>query len=199
MYFSENERLGLLVDGSNTHAAARSLNFDIDYKRLQEWARTKARLVASEYYTAIVPTDSAEDGYVSVKPLVDWLTYNGWRMKTVDAKVSINEVTGRRHVRSSINMEICVGIMRMSRHVDHILLCSGNGDFRPAIADAQSQGVRVTALSTLQAGYSGPMVSDDLRRQVDQFIDLTELEKQIGRPIEARRSHIERAAARAAE
>lgn len=178
MHFSSHEKLGVIIDGSNTHATVRALGYDIDYKRLQSWLGSQGRLVASEYYTAILPAETESSEYVSLRPLVDWLQYNGWRVTTLEGKLVVND-HGRRHVRSSIMMELAMGMIRMARYADHIVLVSGTGDLRPVVAEVQRQGVRVSVASSVKS--MPPMVSDDLRRQADQFLELDDLKDDIGR------------------
>jgi uncharacterized LabA/DUF88 family protein len=77
-------------------------------------------------------------------------------------------------------VELAVDAMEMAKHVDHIVLFSGNGDFKPLVAGLQRMGVRVSVVSTIRTNPQ--MISDDLRRQVDNFIELDDLKDVIGRP-----------------
>jgi uncharacterized LabA/DUF88 family protein len=69
--------------------------------------------------------------------------------------------------------------MRLAEQLDHIVLFTGDGDFRALVAAMQQRGRRVSVVSTLQT--QPPMVADELRRQADQFIDLADLEASICR------------------
>jgi len=190
MHFDHHDRLGIIIDGANTHAASKVLGFDIDYKRLLQFARDRGRLVRAEYYTAVL--DDADSEYSSIRPLVDWLDYNGFAVKTVPGK-NISDIPGRRVVRSSNNIEITLGMVRMARNVDHVLLFSGHGEFRSPVAFVQSEGVKVSVISTLKTAQ--PFIADEVRRQADQFIELDDLKEHIGRAADARTPRLVRRAA----
>ena len=174
MHFYPNERVALFIDGANLYATAKSLGFDIDYKRLLTLFRQKGQLVRALYYTAL-----AEDQeYSSIRPLIDWLDYNGFTMVTKPTK-EFTDATGRRKIKGNMDIELAVDAMRLAESLDHIALFSGDGDFRSLVAALQQMGKRVSVISTLQT--QPPMVADELRRQADQFIDLADLEQQICR------------------
>jgi uncharacterized LabA/DUF88 family protein len=174
MHFYPTERLAIFIDGANLHATAKTLGFDIDYKRLLALFRTKGQLVRALYYTAIA--DDQE--YSSIRPLVDWLDYNGFTMVTKPTK-SYTDALGHRKVKGNMDIELTVDAMRLIEHLDHVLLFTGDGDFRALVAALQMRGRRVSVVSSLQT--QPPMVADDLRRQADQFIDLADLEDRICR------------------
>ena len=179
MHFYPNERVALFIDGANLYATAKSLGFDIDYKRLLAHFRQKGQLVRALYYTAL-----AEDQeYSSIRPLIDWLDYNGFTMVTKPTK-EFTDAAGRRKVKGNMDIELAVDAMRLAEALDHIVLFSGDGDFRSLAAALQQMGKRVSVVSTLQT--QPPMVADELRRQADQFIDLADLEQLIGRDPSAR-------------
>jgi uncharacterized LabA/DUF88 family protein len=174
MHFYANERIALFIDGANLYATAKALGFDIDYKRLLTLFRQKGHLIRALYYTAL-----AEDQeYSSIRPLIDWLDYNGYAMVTKPTK-EFTDSLGRRKIKGNMDIELCVDAMRLSDHLDHIVLFSGDGDFRSLVGALQMKGKRVSIVSTLQT--QPPMVADDLRRQSDQFIDLADLEQLISR------------------
>ena len=174
MKFYPNERIALFVDGANLYSAARALGFDIDYKRLLEVFAAEARLVRAFYYTALVE----DQEYSPIRPLIDWLDYNGYSMVTKPAK-EYTDATGRRKIKGNMDIEIAVDAMEMAEHVDHIVLFSGDGDFRSLVAAVQRRGVRVTVVSTFRS--SPPMVADELRREADEFLDLHDLMPRIVR------------------
>ena len=174
MNFSPNERAALFIDGANLYAAARALGFDIDYKRLLALFASKCYLVRALYYTAL-----AEDQeYSSIRPLIDWLDYNGYTMVTKPTK-EFTDPSGRRKIKGNMDIELTVDAMELAPHLDHIVLFSGDGDFRCLVEALQQKGRRVSVVSTLAT--QPPMIADELRRQADQFIDLRSLEKDIGR------------------
>ncbi len=174
MHFYPTERIALFVDGANLYATAKSLGFDIDYKRLLGLFRQKGQLVRALYYTAL----AEEQEYSSIRPLIDWLDYNGFSMVTKPTK-EFTDATGRRKVKGNMDIELAVDAMRLADSLDHIVIFSGDGDFRSLVAALQQKGKRVSVVSTLQT--QPPMVADELRRQADQFIDLADLEDQVGR------------------
>ena len=179
MHFYPTERVALFIDGSNLYATAKSLGFDIDYKKLLVLFRSKGHLVRALYYTAL----AEEQEYSSIRPLIDWLDYNGYTMVTKPTK-EYTDASGRRKIKGNMDIELTVDAMELSAHLDHVVLFSGDGDFRSLVAALQQKGLRVSVVSTLQT--QPPMVSDDLRRQADQFVDIADLEKDICRDPSAR-------------
>lgn len=172
--FYAEDKVAVFIDGSNLYAAARSLDFDIDYRKLLTWAASAGRLVRAFYYTALI-----EDAdYSPIRPLVDWLDYNGYTMVTKPTKEFI-DAQGRRKIKGNMDIEIAVDMMEMADTVDHIILFSGDGDFRRLIEAVQRKGVRVTVVSTIQS--NPPMVADELRRQADFFLDLDSLRSEFAR------------------
>jgi uncharacterized LabA/DUF88 family protein len=185
MHFYPNERVALFIDGANLYSASKALQFDIDYKRLLAFFRQKGHLVRALYYTAL-----AEDQeYSSIRPLIDWLDYNGYTMVTKPTK-EYTDALGRRKLKGNMDIELTVDAMRLAESLDHIVLFSGDGDFKSMVAALQQKGKRVTVVSTLQT--QPPMVADELRRQSDQFVDLADLEQMICRDPAARPPRTER-------
>lgn len=174
MHFYPQERIALFIDGPNLYSAARSLGFDIDYKNLLSVFREKGTLVRAFYYTALVE----DQEYSPIRPLIDWLDYNGYTMVTKPAKEH-TDAAGRRKVKGNMDIELAVDMMEMAPHIDHAVLFSGDGDFRRVVESLQRRGVRVTVISTFRA--NPPMVSDDLRRQADTFVELQDITKMIAR------------------
>jgi uncharacterized LabA/DUF88 family protein len=178
--FYPQERLALFIDGANLYSAARSLGFDIDYKRLLSLFQSKGRLIRAFYYTALVE----EQDYSPIRPLIDWLDYNGYSMVTKPVK-EFTDAAGRRKVKGSMDIELAIDVMEMADRLDHIVLFSGDGDFRRLVEAVQRRGVRVTVVSTIRS--QPPMVSDELRRQADAFVELQDLMPQIQRAVSERR------------
>jgi uncharacterized LabA/DUF88 family protein len=179
MTFYPDERIGLFIDGANLYSAAKALDFDIDYRRLLEEFRKRGRLIRANYYTALIESEE----YTPIRPLIDWLDYNGFKVITKAAK-EYSDDSGRRRVKGDMDVEIAVDIVEAADFLDHILLFSGDGDFRKVVEAVQRKGVRVSVVSTLKS--SPPMASDDLRRQADSFVELAELGKLVGRARRAR-------------
>lgn len=172
--FDPREKVALFIDGANLYATARSLDFEIDYRRLLKDFKQSSYLLRAYYYTAIA--DDQE--YSSVRPLIDWLDYNGYRVVTKPTK-EFTDAQGRRKVKGNMDIELAVDMFETAEHVDHLVLFSGDGDFRSLIAAIQRKGRKVSVVSTLTT--QPPMISDELRRQADHFIDLNTLKNSIGR------------------
>ena len=173
--FYRDERLALFIDGSNLYAAAKALGFDIDYKLLRQEFMRRGKLLRAFYYTALLDNEE----YSPIRPLVDWLHYNGFTMVTKPAK-EYTDSLGRRKVKGNMDIELAVDAMELSNHVDHIVLFSGDGAFRPLVEALQRKGVRVSVVSTIRS--QPPMIADELRRQADDFIELEGLRDVVGRP-----------------
>ena len=169
-----HERIAVFIDGSNLYAAARSLNLDIDYRRLRAHFGAQGRLVRAFYYTAIME----DTEYSPLRPLVDWLDYNGYMMVTKPTK-RFTDAQGREKIKGNMDIELAIDAMEMAEHVDHIVIFSGDGDFRSLVEAVQRKGVRVTVVSTIRTQPS--MIADELRRQADIFLDLEDLRAHICR------------------
>jgi uncharacterized LabA/DUF88 family protein len=167
--FYPTDRLALFIDGANLYSQARALGFDIDYRKLLDEFSKRGVLIRAYYYTALA--DSGDD-FSPIRPLVDWLDYNGFAVVTKPAK-EYTDAMGRKRWRGDMDVEIAVGMMEMAGKADHIVLFSGDGDFRAAVEAVQRLGARVTVVSTVKS--QPPMASDDLRRQCDSFVDLSDL------------------------
>jgi uncharacterized LabA/DUF88 family protein len=199
MTFYPTDRLALFIDGANLYSAAKGLGFDIDYRKLLEEFRKRGVLVRAYYYTALVEHEE----YSPIRPLVDWLDYNGYRLVTKQAR-EYTDSQGRKRWRGDMDVEIAVDMMEMAASVDHMVLFSGDGDFRCLVEAVQRKGVRVTVVSTVKS--QPPLASDDLRRQADSFVELGDLGEIIGRPArlprfiqEAREAREERAGSAGAD
>jgi uncharacterized LabA/DUF88 family protein len=171
---STNEKIALFIDGANLYATAKSLGFDIDYKRLLREFHSRGYLMRAFYYTAVIE----DQEYSSIRPLIDWLDYNGYTVVTKATKEFVDQ-TGRRKVKGNMDIELAVDAMELAGHIDHMVLFSGDGDFRSLVEAMQRRGVRVTVVSTIST--QPPMVADELRRQADVFLDIVELQPKIGR------------------
>ncbi len=181
MDFYRSERTALFIDGANLYATSKSLGFEIDYKRLLTYFQDQGKLIRAYYYTPV----AEEQEYSSVRPLIDWLDYNGYTVVTKQTKEYIDNA-GRRRSKARVEIEFAVDALMVAPHLDHIIMFAGDGAFRALAAALQAQGKRVTVVSTLQS--KPPMVADELRRQADQFIDIGDLEDAICRENDNRSS-----------
>ena len=186
MSIDPREKVVLFIDGANLYATSKAIGVDIDYRRLLAEFQAKAYLLRAYYYTALVE----DQEYSSIRPLIDWLDYNGFTVVTKPAK-EFTDSAGRRKIKGNMDIELCVDALEMAQFYDHLVLFSGDGDFTALVAALQRRGKRVTVVSTLTTPT--PMIADDLRRQADFFLDVAELAKTVGRvpPID-RTPHVDR-------
>ena len=175
MAFYATDRIALFIDGANLYSAAKGLNIDLDFKKLLEEFQKRGVLIRAYYYTAIVE----DQDYSPIRPLVDWLDYNGFTVVTKAAK-EYTDAAGRKRHRGDMDVELAVDMLEMAGHLDHVVLFSGDSDFRCLVEAVQRRGVRVTVVSTVKS--QPPMVSDELRRRADNFVDLSDLASIIARP-----------------
>src|SRR5271169_5405653 len=171
---SSSNNIALFIDGANLHATAKTLGFDIDYRRLLKEFQSRGTLLRAFYYTAVVE----DPDFSSIRPLIDWLDYNGFTVVTKPTKEFI-DATGRRKVKGNMDIELAVDALELAPHLDEMVLFSGDGDFRSLVEAVQRRGVRVTVISTVSS--QPPMIADELRRQADVFTDVAELRSKIGR------------------
>ncbi len=174
--FDEREKIVLLIDGANLYATSKALGFDIDYKQLLKSFQKHGYLLRAYYYTALLE----DQEYSSIRPLIDWLDYNGFTVVTKAAK-EFTDAAGRRKVKGNMDIELAVDAMELVPTVDHFVLFSGDGDFRRLVEALQRLGKKVSVVST--TATQPPMISDELRRQADHFIELKTLEKVLGRAL----------------
>ena len=168
MPFIKNERTALFIDGANLYSASRNLGFDVDYRNLLEYFRKQTQVVRAYYYAAILETEE----YSPLKPLTDWLAYNGYTLVTKPAK-EFTDAAGRRRVKGNMDIELAIDMLELAPRLDHVVLFSGDADFRRLLEAVQRRGVRVTVVSSIRT--SPPMIADELRRQADSFLDLAEI------------------------
>src|SRR3974377_2338276 len=169
---ARSNKIALFIDGANLFATARTLGFEIDYRRLLQKFESRATLVRAFYYTTIIE----DQEYSSIRPLIDWLDYNGYTVVTKPTKEFIDD-SGRRKMKGNMNIELAVDAMELSEHIEEMVLFSGDGDFRPLVEAMQRRGVQVTVVSTI----SPVMIADELRRRADVFLALRELQSRIAR------------------
>lgn len=170
-----DERVALFIDGANFYSAAKSLALDIDYRKLLEEFRARGRFIRASYYTALVE----DQDFSPIRPLVDWLDYNGYTLVTKPAR-EYTDAAGRRRFKGDMDVEIAVDLVQAADYLDHAFLFSGDGDFLPALEAVQRKGVRVSVVSTIKS--NPPMIADDLRRAADNFVDLADIAPLVGRP-----------------
>ena len=180
MHFLPNERVCLFIDGANLYSASRNLGFDVDYRNLLEFFRKRSQLIRAYYYSAVLDTEE----YSPLKPLTDWLAYNGYTLVTKPAK-EFTDAMGRRRIKGNMDIELAIDMLELSPRLDHAVLFSGDSDFRRLVEAVQRRGVRVSVISSIKT--TPPMIADELRRQADQYIELADIAAGFSRkPAEAR-------------
>jgi len=172
--FDPREKIALFIDGANLYAASKSLGFDIDYRKLLKAFQKRGYLLRAYYYTALIE----DQEYSSIRPLIDWLDYNGYKVVTKPAK-EFTDSLGRRKIKGNMDIELAIDAMEQAETVDHLVLFSGDGDFTNLVEALQRRGRKISVVSTMQT--QPPMIADDLRRQADHFIDLMTLKAEVGR------------------
>ncbi|MCP1198038.1 NYN domain-containing protein [Notoacmeibacter sp. MSK16QG-6] len=172
--FDQREKIGLFIDGANVYATSKALGFDIDYRRLLAHFKSLGYVLRAYYYTALVE----DQEYSSIRPLIDWLDYNGYTVVTKPAK-EFTDSMGRRKIKGNMDIELTIDALELVPSLDHYVIFSGDGDFRSLVAALQRQGRKVSIVSTLSS--QPPMIADDLRRQADHFLDIADMRKEIGR------------------
>ncbi|MBX3595932.1 MAG: NYN domain-containing protein [Rhizobiaceae bacterium] len=172
--FDSRERIALFIDGANLYATSRSLGFDLDYRKLLTYFQKRGYLLRAYYYTALIE----DQEYSSIRPLIDWLDYNGYKVVTKPAK-EFTDAAGRRKIKGNMDIELAIDALELTEVLDHYVIFSGDGDFRTLVEALQRKGKKVSVISTISS--QPPMISDDLRRQADHFVDLISLKNEVGR------------------
>src|ERR1700686_3783036 len=171
---SRTEKIALFIDGANLYATAKALGFDIDYKRLLREFHTRGYLLRAFYYTAVIE----DQEYSSIRPLIDWLDYNGYSVVTKATKEFVDQ-NGRRKVKGNMDIELAVDAMEIAGSIDHMVLFSGDGGFRSLGEAVQRKGARLTVISPVTPQPA--MVAVELLRQAATFTDIVTLQSKSGR------------------
>lgn len=173
-------KIAAFIDGSNAFATAKALNKDIDYKKLRTFFEKKGDLLRVYYYTAVLPAEQES----TLRPLVDWLSYNGYEVVTKDTKEFVDPFTGRRKVKGNMDIELAVDVMELAPGLSDVYIFSGDGDFEYLVRALQRRSVRVHVISSIKTAPA--MCADDLRRVADSFTDLSDLQEVLRAPPERR-------------
>ncbi len=165
-------RIALLIDGANISAQQHVLRQAIDWKGLLAHFEAGGNLVRALYFTARLPAEKHDP----IRPLTDWLTYNGFTVVSKLAKIQTDRTTGQEVIKGNTDVELAVCAMELAPRLDEAILLSGDGDFRSLVEAMQRAGVRVTVASSLTH------CADELRRQADVFLNLANTNLPIFRP-----------------
>ena len=187
------KRIALVIDGHNHYATSKLIGLNTDYGKLAAWVSERGMLVRSLYYSMV---EESESGTRTVQPLLDWLDYNGFNVITKPMLI-FETADGRRKITGSMHVEMTVDMLDLAPRLDEIVLVTGHGEMRAAVEAVQRRGVRVTVVSTIKT--PSPQVSDDLRRQADEFVDLMTLVAIVAAPARAARTIIPGGACATAE
>jgi uncharacterized LabA/DUF88 family protein len=174
MLISPQERLGIFIDGADLLATSRALGFCVDFRRLHSLFQQRGKLMRTVFYAALSDDDKGE---CSMRPLVDWLQYNGYSTSTKSTK---RRIAGQPWPSGAMDVELAVDAMRLGRALDHLVLFSGRAELKALVSALQEDGKRVTVISTLATRVH---VADEMRRQADQYVDLADLKDQIRQPV----------------
>ena len=175
----KNEKTAIFIDGLNLHHTAKALGFEVDYRKLYGHFSDVTHLIRAYFYTAL----DEEQEFSSARPLVDWLSYNGYTTVTKPIK-SFTDETGYRKFKGNMSVELATDAMLLAPSLDRVLFFASDGDYRALVSALQELGVRVGVVSTMETQPA--MVADELRRQADDFLDLASLEALIGRDVRSR-------------
>lgn len=163
------ERTFAFIDGANLYSTSKNLQVDLDYKKLRAEFEKMGRFIRANYYTALID----EEEYSPVRPLVDWLDYNGFNVVTKPAKQYYDVELQRRRYKGNMDAEMVVDLLEAVPYMDHAILFSGDGDFYAPLDALRRKGIRTTVVSTMKT--DPPAVADDLRRVADHFVDIVDM------------------------
>ncbi|MDW9682233.1 NYN domain-containing protein [Sinorhizobium meliloti] len=180
--FDQREKIALLIDGVNLFAASKALGFNVDFRKLLEAFRKRAYLLRANYYAALVEDQETS----SIRPLISWLDYNGYRVVTKPVR-EFTDSLGRRKVEGNMDVELAIDAIELAETADHLVIFSGDGNFTSLVAALQRKGRKVSVVSSMST--RPPMISDALRREADHFIDLVKLRAEISRETPERASN----------
>lgn len=172
-------KTAVLIDGANLFATTKNLGFDIDFKLLKKELKQGCNLTRIYYYTALVE----QEDKILLRPLVDWLSYNGYMLITKPAKIIIRD--GVQRIKGNMDVEIAVDAihlaLNLSINLTDMIFFTGDGDFRYLVEQIQRTGIRVTVVSSIKT--PSPMIADDLRKQCDKFIELDDWREKLRKPV----------------
>lgn len=163
-----SQRTALFIDGANLYAAIRTIGFSMDFDKLLQVFEDNSDLVRAYYYASML-NDSRMTEQDPMRGLISYLSHNGYTTIVKTSKTYVDD-TGRPRLKGNVDVDLTVGLLQAARFIEHAILFSGDGDFKPAVEAVQNQGVRVTVISTSRT--SPPMIADELWRQCDRFVDL---------------------------
>lgn len=174
MEIRPTERTIVLIDGSNLYHTLKALGWVADYGRLRKYFAARSSLVRVYYFAAL-----RDDGDDKLSLFTRWLAQHGFMVIDKPLKTMTDHATGEQISRGNLDVEIAVYAMAVAPGVDHIVLMSGDGDFRILVERLQDMGKRVTVVSSCQT--RPPICAEDLREQADQFVEMGDMRAEIER------------------
>jgi len=180
----DQERTLVMIDGGHFFSCHQSLGFTVDWAKMVTHLRESTRLTALVYY-ALVPADPTVKH--AARPAIDWLAYNGGRIHTKSMS-EFNDGTGRMRVRGTLIPEMSVDMVLAAPNIDHLILFAGDGEFSYPVEKVQER-CRVTMVSTIESEEI--RANTDLRRLVDNFVDVKDLRGLISKGASFRREDSE--------
>lgn len=172
--FYPGERFAVFIDGANFNFSKRNISMFVDDLRLLSYFRKNSgnSIFLRIYHYETVPRDDGSEDraglITAIRKRLDFMEYNGFTIVSKLAKDFITE-SGDTFMKGNMDGEMIVDMMDISANLDHIILFSGDGDFRYAVHKLQQRGKRVTVVS------SEGSIANELKRQADVFVDLEDL------------------------
>jgi len=162
-----NDRVAIFIDGENIHYSAKHLNMRLDYLKLCRNLAGERRLLRSYFYTAV---SNQSEGKID---FINFLKLNGFTVVTKEIK-SFNEMDGGgRNVRGLLDMEMAIDVLDLAPHLDTVILCTGDGDFKPLVLALGRRGIHVEVCALRE------MTSTELIATADAYTDLATLKDDI--------------------
>ncbi len=170
------KRAAIIIDGPNAKASANAAGFQVDYKKLLDFYSQEFDVFRAMYFTALPPR-AVE---APIHKLTDWLGYNGYNVISKETK-EYEQLDGSVKTKGNMDVEITVHTLELSKHVHELIFFTGDGDFRFLLETVQRSGLRATVIA------ARGVVSDDLRKQADRYVDLADMRNKFDQNLDVRR------------
>jgi len=170
--FYKNEALAIIIDGASIHSASQSVDLQIDWHTFLTEFQNRGHLIRAIYATPIFEDEGEHN---PLRPLIDWLDYNGFTTITRTARKEADD-NGRFRIKNgNIHVDVTLAAIRLAKKADHIVLFSGDGSYEPLVKELKRMNVRVSVCCAKKSA------ADGLRRNADEFIDLEDIRGLVGR------------------